>query len=115
MTVIQRKPAFHSETIKVTQAKAWMSQYFNRVGDHMPHVKQIHLPHCLTKKDFYQKMRNELEGQGIPESEIISPSHFYQIWKKFFSHVVIPEVSNCTDCTFSFCYCLSGVLLHTAA
>lgn len=115
VTVIQQKPAFRSETIKVTQAKAWMSQYFNRVGDHMPHVKQIHLPHCLTKKDFYQKMRNELEGQGIPESEIISPSHFYRIWKKFFSHVVIPEVSNCTDCTFSFCYCLSGVLLHTAA
>ena len=57
-----------------------MSQYINQVGDQMPHVKQIYFHHCLTKKDFYQKMRNKLEGQAVPEFDMISPSHF---WNKF--------------------------------
>jgi len=93
VTSIQRKPVVRNETAKATEAKAWMSQYFNRVGDQMPHIKQIHLPHCLTKRDLYKKMKSELESQGIAESEVISPSHFYRIWSKSFSHVVIPEVS----------------------
>ena len=62
---IQRKPVIRSESVKVTEAKAWMTQYFKRIGDSMPHVEQTHLPHGLTKQDIYQIMKREILQQGV--------------------------------------------------
>jgi len=88
---ITRKPTVRSESIKTTEAKAWMAQYFKRIGDKMPHVDQIHLPHGLTKQDVYQKMKQDLSQQGVLFT--ISQAHFYAIWKSCFSNVHIPKVS----------------------
>ena len=58
----------------------------------MPHLNQIHLPHFLTKKAVYSRMKDDLQREGIPEFEVLSQSHFYSIWAKCFKNVVIPEV-----------------------
>lgn len=89
---IQRKPVIRSESVKVTEAKAWMTQYFKRIGDSMPHVEQTHLPHGLTKQDIYQIMKREILQQGV--SSTISLSHFYVIWDTSFKNVLIPKVST---------------------
>ena len=88
-----RKQSVRSKTMKVLEAKAWMSRFFNQIGDHMPHIQQIHLPHFLTKGDIYLRMKRELEEQGILSTSIVSKSHFYSLWKTAFKNVVIPEVT----------------------
>ena len=90
---IQRKPVNRVESAKVSEAKAWMTRFFHQIGDHMPHVQQIHLPHFLTKHDVYVRMKRELADQGIDESQIVPFSWFYKVWGKDF-HVVIPDVSK---------------------
>lgn len=81
-----------SHTAKVSEAKAWMEIFFTQIGDHMPHINQIHLPHVMTRRDVYQRMKNDLLDVGLLERDIISQSYFYTIWRKFYRHVVIPEV-----------------------
>ena len=51
VTQFSRKRISRTEATKVAEAKAWMTYFFNRIGDHMPHVQNVHLPHFLTKKD----------------------------------------------------------------
>ena len=87
----ERKPICRSQTNKVSEAKAWMTRFFNNIGDKMPHVSQVHLPHFMTKGDIYKRMKRDLLEEGILETGIISPSYFYTIWRKSFKHV-IPEV-----------------------
>ena len=87
---IKRKLAVRSESTKVTEAKAWLARYIDRIGDSMPHVDQIHLPHGLTKRDIYYNMRSQLQEQGL--SKIVSLSHFYSIWNTSFEKVSIPKV-----------------------
>lgn len=89
----ERKPMQKYESTKVSEAKAWMTRYFNTIGDHMPHVQQTHLPHFLTKRDIYERMVLELIDEGISKNKVISQSYFYEIWESCFKHVVIPEVS----------------------
>ena len=89
----QRKPVNRVESTKVSEAKAWMSRFFCQIGDRMPHIQQIHLPHFLTKHDVYVRMKKELAEQGMDEKECVSLSWFYKLWDKSFRHVVIPEVS----------------------
>ena len=89
----QRKPITRAESTKVSEAKAWMNRFFHQIGDHMPHIQRIHLPHFLTKRDVYVRMKSELVSQGIDEMKIVSLSWFYKIWEKSFSKVLIPEVS----------------------
>ena len=78
----------------MAEAKAWMTYFFNRIGDHMPHVQKVHLPHFLTMKDIYFRMKTELVEEGLQEKDIISLSYFYKLWEKFFKDVVIPAVSS---------------------
>ena len=89
----QRKPVNRVESTKVSEAKAWMTRFFCQIGDRMPHIQQIHLPHFLTKHDVYIRMKKELTEQGMDETECVSLSWFYKVWDKSFHHVVIPEVS----------------------
>lgn len=110
--VASRKQVYRGLTVQATEAKAWMSHFFNQIGDRMPHIQQVHLPHFLTKKDVYSRMKKELSEQGILPDKIVSQSHFYGMWETYFKSVVIPEVSwveilcSCT-CTFIIC-----LLLH---
>ena len=64
-TRINRKPIIRHESINVSEAKAWLTRYFNRIGDSMPHMDQIHLPHGLTKRDIYYMIKSQLIDQGL--------------------------------------------------
>ena len=87
---IQSKPVTRSLSPKVIEAKTWMTRYFNRIGDSMPHMDQVHLPHGLTKQDIYYVMKSQLQEQGV--STIVSLSHYYSIWNSSFRKVVIPKI-----------------------
>lgn len=50
---------------KVIEAKTCMTRYFNRIGDSMPYVDQVYLPHDLTKQDIYYVMKTQLQEQGV--------------------------------------------------
>ena len=86
-----RKEVSRRDSVKVSEAKAWMTRYFNRIGDSMPHMDQVHLPYGLTKRDVYYMMKGQLLEQGI--DMVISLSHFYTVWDTSFKNVVIPKVS----------------------
>ncbi len=88
-----RKPHVRAEAAKTSEAKTWMRQYFDLIGDKMPHIDRIHLPHFLTKYDVYLRMKRELMAGGIPESAVVKVSTFYRFWKEDFSKVLIPSVS----------------------
>ena len=88
----QRKPVNRVQSTKVSEAKAWMTHFFHLLGDHIPHIQQIHLPHFLTKRDVYVRMKKELTAQGVDENKVVSLSWFYKVWEKNFRNVVIPEV-----------------------
>ena len=87
---IQHKPVVRSLSTKVIEAKTWMTRYFSRIGDSMPHMDQIHLPHGLTKQDIYHTMKSQLQEQGL--TTVVSLSHYYSIWDSSFKKVVIPKV-----------------------
>ena len=88
---VNRKPIIRKDSVKVSEAKAWMTRYFQRIGDSMPHMEQIHLPHGLTKRDVYYMMKGQLLGQGL--NTVMSLSHFYAVWELSFKNVIIPKVS----------------------
>ena len=104
----QRKPTRRSEASKVSESKAWMKRFFSQIGDSMPHVNQIHLPHIMTKRDIYARMKKDLTDEGIAEDDVISQSYFYYIWNTCYKNVVIPVVrllqlldihNHCCTCT----------------
>ena len=39
---------------KLSTTVAWMECHFNRIGDKMPHLQQIHLPNFMSKKVVYR-------------------------------------------------------------
>lgn len=88
---------------KSDSAKAWMTKYFNLVGDKMPHNSQIHLPSWETQKDVHTRYTEDMTLQGMPALEIVSLSMFYKLWAEEFSNVVIPQVNIYIPCTFTLC------------
>lgn len=70
-----------------------MERYFNRIGDKMPHLEQIHLPHFLSKKTVYELMVLDFKDQGICSNEIISSLHFYALWREDYRNCTIPKVN----------------------
>ena len=40
----------YNKSEKCVIARSWMKRYFEHIGDKMPHLQQIHLPHFLSKK-----------------------------------------------------------------
>ena len=77
---------------KLSTAVAWMERYFNRLGDKMPHLQQLHLPSFLSKKMVYELMVQDLSDEGLCKPDIISSSHFYAVWKDKFHNCIIPKV-----------------------
>ena len=78
------------KTTKFTNAISWMKRYFNLIGDKMPHIEQIHLPHFLSKKAVYHLMVQDLVNEGV--TDVVSVSHFYAIWDSQFKNCIIPKV-----------------------
>ena len=81
-----RKEVSRRDSVKVSEAKAWMTGYFNRIGDSVPHMDQVYLKHGLTKRDYM--MKGQLLEQGI--NMAMSLSHFYTtcIWDTSFKSCV---------------------------
>ena len=90
-----------SHQSKSCEAIAWLHNYFNQVGDHMPDRMAIHLPSFLTTIDIYTRMKEELHASGRP---VVCQSHFYNLWSSHFSHVSIPKV--CSTPFVSFVHCM---------
>ena len=82
---------------KSLDAIAWMHNYFNTVGDHMPDRMAVHLPSFLTSAQVYIRMKEDLEARG---QKTICPSHFYNLWQTEFPHVTIPKVNPDIQVTF---------------
>lgn len=74
---------------KSCEAIAWMQNYFSQIGDYMPDRMVLHLPSFLTNALVYSRMTEELEASG---RQVISQSHFYNLWTSEFPHVSIPKV-----------------------
>ena len=74
---------------KSCEAIAWMQNYFSQIGDYMPDHMAVHLPSFLTNLLVYTQMKEELESSG---RQVISQSHFYNLWTSEFPHVSIPKV-----------------------
>ena len=96
-----------SKSTKHSSALAWMECYFDRIGDKMPHLQQIHLPHFLSRKTVYELMVQDLLDEGLSRQEIISKSHFYAVWREEFRNCIIPKVCF-------YCMLCSGHATNTA-
>lgn len=72
------------------RAISWLRMFFDKVGDHMPMKRHIHLPSCLTKADVYFLAHDDLSQGGL---ECCARVTFYKIWSEEFPHVKIPRVS----------------------
>ena len=71
VTKSKQKSVFRDESEKlVSVSKACMTQYFLQIGDHMPHLNQIHLPHG-TKKAVYDQMKDDLLREGFEFSQVM--------------------------------------------
>ena len=79
---------------KTLECIAWLQFFVNSVGDHQPDRECIHLPSCFSRSDIYKKM---LEENTTLNQPTVSLSHFYSIWEKLFSNVLIPKVRTCTS------------------
>lgn len=90
MTFVHSKPFFSkTKSDKYEAAKAWMGNYFNKIGDRMPHIEQIHLPSFLSRRIIYDMMMEDFRDDGV---RVISRSHFYKLWKDDFPNCIIPKV-----------------------
>ena len=82
---------------KTAECITWLQFFVNCIGDHQPDNGGIHLPSCFSKSDIYKKMLEENKSLNQPT---ISLSHFYSLWDKHFSHVIIPKVLQIFQSTF---------------
>lgn len=67
---------------------AWLEFFVHPIGDHQPDRKVIHLPSCFSRLDVFKKMQEENTQFRQPS---VSMTHFYRLWDKHFSHVLIPK------------------------
>ena len=74
---------------KTAECISWLQFFVNSIGDHQPNKGCIHLPSCFSRIDIYKKMMEENTALNLPT---VSLSHFYNIWEKHFTHVLIPKV-----------------------
>ena len=79
-----------SPRLRTNQAIAWMKNYFDLIGDKLPHRMSVHLPSNLSKLAIYQRMTADFQKRR--ENIIISQSNFFRIWDENFPEVVIPKV-----------------------
>ena len=68
---------------------SWMRSFVNKISDHMPMSKDMHLPSCLTKADVYDLAWDDLTEGGM---QCCSKRTFYRVWRTEFPRVKIPKV-----------------------
>jgi hypothetical protein len=56
------------------------------------------LPRCLTKKDVWERYREEFAGE--PEEDVLSYVHFTRLWEEEFKFVRVPKVVELLQCNF---------------
>ena len=83
--------SLHTVSEKCKVAAIRMKRYVNCIGDKMPHIQQIHLPHFSQKKVVYEFMYAELSQQGFSSDNILSLSHFYSLWATDIPSCIIPK------------------------
>jgi hypothetical protein len=81
---------------KTNKAVAWLQNYFDLIGDHLPQRMVIHLPSNLTKLFIFQRMVEDFKSRE--EVTHISQSGFFKLWEEHFSHVSIPKKNRFTKC-----------------
>ncbi len=95
------------------RAISWLRTFVQKVGDHMPTSKDIHLPSCLTKADVYALAADDLTQGGLPCCGV---STFYDVWASEFPHVKIPKVTigiyMYLHMTKWLCVSISGLILR---
>ena len=67
--LISRKRKPRCLSAKHTTMAAWLDVYSQQIGEKMPHLDQVHLPHFLTKKAVYQIMKSK---QGVKSGHHIT-------------------------------------------
>ena len=96
-----------SPSQKTQKAIAWIQNYVDLLGDHLPHRMIVHLPSNLTKVGIYHKMVDDFQ-QRKQASDTVSQSNFFKIWDEHFSHVTIPKV----DLAIRICIMITfGIIL----
>ena len=73
-------------SVKLTEAISWLEQYATLYGDRMPDLKKVMLPYKTEKFAVFLKYRQETKNS-------VSKSSFYSVWKDYFPHLKIKEVS----------------------
>ena len=58
-TIIRRKRKTRQLSTKYINMITWLEAYADKIGEKMPHLDKIHLPHFLTKKAVYQIMKSK--------------------------------------------------------
>lgn len=89
-----------SVSVKTHEAIAWMTNYFERVGDKRPDKDGIYLPTCLTERAIHNHMVEELYLGD--QSQAICFSQFNRLFRTSFPNVTIPKVSSPNLCIY--CY-----------
>ena len=84
------KKKSRSPSTKTLQAIAWMTSYFERIGDKRPDKDGIYLPICLTVKSMYHHMLESLYKHN--EEDAVCFSQFSYLYRKEFPNVSIPKV-----------------------
>jgi hypothetical protein len=65
---------------------AWMHDTFKKIGDHNPTRKEIHLDYG-KKIGIYNLYQSTFRNYNIPETSIISPQRFNELWTLIFPFV----------------------------
>lgn len=77
---------------KSMEAVAWMSSYFNRVGDKRPDKDGIYLPSCLSEKSIHSLMVEDFDRTNAGRERCVCLSQFNRLFRTHFSNVTIPKV-----------------------
>ena len=101
----------HPRQPKTLKTIAWMTQYFDKIGDKRPDKHGIYLPTCLTVKKIYNIMVEDLFN--CDEAAAICYSSFCTIFKSDFKNVTIPKVSFILHCRCGAQY-ISGMNIFCA-
>ena len=85
----------HNNT-KSLLAHAWMSHFFDIIGDKDPCSMEIHIEYC-EKQSIYQEYVDDCKNiLGYESSMILSSKGFGNLWNRSFDHVKIRQYKNVT-------------------
>jgi len=77
---------------------AWMSDYFQMMGDSMPNMDEVHLE-PIDIKEIYEEYLDDAKSTGF---EALNTTNFTKIWRNLFPHVKIREfkavTGKCSTC-----------------